>query len=247
MNNSLIVKPLNKDNFHFKQSKYNHLPKIPMRGIFLGPSGTGKTNMLGNMIINMYNGCFERIYIWSPSIGIDSTYQHIMDYQSKNMETEDDKLYFNQYNEFELEKIIEMQRKVIEYQKSQNMNKLFSICIIIDDFADDTKFSRNSHMLHSLFTRGRHFGISTIVLTQKFNALAPIIRINASFLIVFKLRNQQELDTLLNENSALVDKNTMLKIYKKATDEKYNFLYIDLMAGHVNDMFYYNFTQKFKL
>ena len=64
--------------------------------------------------------------------------------------------------------------------------KMFSILIVIDDFADNPSFSRNSKLLHSLFTRGRHSFISTIVSTQSYTAIAPILRQNASMLIVFR-------------------------------------------------------------
>ena len=37
----------------------------------------------------------------------------------------------------ELDKIIDTQRKITEYTKSQNRKKLYQIVIIVDDFADD--------------------------------------------------------------------------------------------------------------
>ena len=78
-------------------------------------------------------------------------------------------------------------------------------------------------MLHALFTRGRHDSISTIVSTQKFNALHPIIRINATALIVYRLRNHKELEAFLEETSALLDKKTLLDSYKFATKDEYVF------------------------
>ena len=47
--------------------------------------------------------------------------------------------------------------------------------------------------------------ISTIVATQKFVATHPIIRTNATELYVYRLRNQKDLDALLEELSALYD------------------------------------------
>ena len=80
----------------------------------------------------------------------------------------------------------------------------------MDDFADSVEFSRSSKLLHSLFTRGRHSQISTFIATQKFNALATIIRVNADSLYVFRLRNYQDLSTFLDEVSAIIDKKTLL-------------------------------------
>ena len=67
--------------------------------------------------------------------------------------------------------------------KSEKNKQLFQILIVIDDFADDAKFSRHNPLLHSLFCRGRHNMISTIVASQKWKALATIIRMNACQLL----------------------------------------------------------------
>ena len=67
--------------------------------------------------------------------------------------------------------------------------------IIVDDFADDPTFTRQSRILHALYTRGRHNMISTINSTQKINAIHPIIRVNATELFVYKLRSTKDLET----------------------------------------------------
>ena len=108
----------------------------------------------------------------------------------------------------------------------------------------DPSFSRNGKLLHSLFTRGRHSLISTIVATQKFVAIHPIIRTNATELFVYRLRNQKDLDAFLEELSALYDKKTLLKLYQYATDQPFSFLYVKLTAHNRDDMFYMNLSAK---
>ena len=93
-------------------------------------------------------------------------------------------------------------------------------------------------MLHALFTRGRHDSISTIVSTQTFNALHPIIRVNATALIVYRLRNRKELEAFLEETSALLDKKTLLDIYNFATKDEYSFLFVNLVAKDIGQMFF---------
>ena len=116
--------------------------------------------------------------------------------------------------------------------------------VIVDDFADDPSFSRHSKILHSLFTRGRHNSISTIVSTQKFTAVAPIIRVNATFLVVYRLRIAKDLETFLEELSAMLPRKELIEIYHLATKEPYSFLYINLVAKALNDMFYITFRNK---
>ena len=68
------IKPRAMPEFKSKQSKYEHAGKLPMRAVVLGPSGSGKTVLLQNMILDIYKGCFERIFIFSPSINVDMTW-----------------------------------------------------------------------------------------------------------------------------------------------------------------------------
>jgi type IV secretory pathway VirB4 component len=122
--------------------------------ILLAPSGSGKTVLLSNLILNIYRGCFERIYIFSPSIDLDSTWLPVKKYQTDTMkviEKDSEKLYFNSYDPDDLEKIIETQHKVTKLVKSQGRKKLFSVLVVVDDFADDANFSRKSKLLHALY------------------------------------------------------------------------------------------------
>ena len=121
--------------------------------------------------------------------------------------------------------------------KDLRKKTLYHILIWVDDFADDPSFSRNSKLLHSLFTRGRHSMISTIVATQKFVAIHPIIITNATELFCYRLRNQKDLESFLEELSALYDKKTLLKLYQYATSEPFSFLYVKLTAHDKKDMF----------
>ena len=121
--------------------------------------------------------------------------------------------------------------------------KLFQIFIIIDDFADEPSFTRQSKMLHSLYVRGRPNLIKTITATKKFNAIHPIIRVNAAELYVYRLRNMKDLDSFIDEVSAVLDKKTLFKIYNIATSEPFSFLYLKLATKDNNVMVYHNFNK----
>ena len=243
------IKPIKLKEYEVKQSKYKVAAKLPMRSIILGPSGSGKSILLQNMILDIYAGCLSRVYIFSPSINVDyQTWEPVKKYLNDEVNNgdKDEEYYFDHYDEEGLFNIIDTQKKIIEYQKKHNHNKLFSVLIVVDDFADSPQFSRNSKLLHSLFTRGRHSQISTIVATQKFNALSPIIRVNASDLYVFRLRNYSDLQTFLDEVSAIASKDVILEMYNMAVDEPFSFLTVKLTSKNKNDIFMIRFDKKLK-
>ena len=186
--------------FNVKQSKYDVVGKLPTRAILVGPSGAGKGVLLTNLILDVYRNCFSRIYIFSPSIHVDYNWLAVKQYihnEMKVQETEEDKFYYDAYEPEALERIIHIQHKITDYMKTNKYKTLYQILIIVDDFSDEPIFSRQSKLLHSLFTRGRRNSISTIVSSQKFYAVSPIIRINATQLYIFKLRNYKDLESII--------------------------------------------------
>ena len=136
---SLDIKPIDLKEYSCKQSKHSHVPKVPLRMILLASSGSGKTVLLSNLILDIYRGSCQRICVFSPGIGIDKTWEPVKKHQSDDMkaiEKDKEKLYFNHYDPADLEHIIDTQHTVIKLMKASNRTKLFSILIVIDDCAD---------------------------------------------------------------------------------------------------------------
>ena len=71
------IEPTKVTEYEPKQSKYPHCGRLPIRSIVLGPSGSGKPVLLTNLIVDVYKGCFSRIYIFSPSIDVDATWKPV--------------------------------------------------------------------------------------------------------------------------------------------------------------------------
>ena len=55
------IKPIKHIEYKCEQSKYEHVPQLPMRAMILAPSSGGKTVLLQNMILDIYRGCFNII------------------------------------------------------------------------------------------------------------------------------------------------------------------------------------------
>ena len=237
------ITPIQLKEYNCKQSKYSDVvPKLPMRSMLVGPSGGGKTVLLTNMILDIYRDCFSRVYVWSPSINVDSTWKPVKEYIQNHIKPNDrEKCYFDSYEPSELEQVIKTQQKVIDYQKEQKHKDLYQILIVIDDFADDTNFTRKSTLLHQLYIRGRHYMISTITSTQVYKQISPIVRKNMTHLFIYRLRNYGDLESIVEELNAIYDKKTLLQIYHEAVSEDYSFLYVNLMQKDKSKMFMIRF------
>ena len=108
---------------------------------------------------------------------------------------------------------------------------------MVDDFADDTHFTRKSQLLNQLYTRGRHYMISTITSTQVYKPISPIVRKSMTHLFIYRLRNYGDLEAAVEELSAIYDGKTLLQIYHEAVSEDYSFLYVNLTSKDKRKMF----------
>jgi hypothetical protein len=68
--------------------------------------------------------------------------------------------------------------------------------------------------------------------------------VNATELFVYRLRNYRDLETFIEEVSAVYDKKTLLEMYNVATEEPFSFLYVALTAKKKEDMFFVRFDKK---
>ena len=88
-----------------------------------------------------------------------------------------------------MEEVIDLQYKKSKYQKDHKFKKLFATLNILDDFIDDSSFSKQNSMLTTLFIKARHVGLNAIASSQKFNAISTVARTNVRQLYFFRLRS----------------------------------------------------------
>ena len=221
-------------------------PPCPSRGCFLGPSGSGKTTTLISMMLGPYKNAFDGIYVFSPSVEIDSAWDPVKEH-AKHLKGHG---FFSEWDEKAMWAILNEQRDKIKDLKRQKTTKpLPQVLVVIDDFADSSDVMHNSgNILTSLMIRGRHFGCSTWVSTQKLTALSLVTRVNFQFMCVWRLRNAKEIEAVVEELSALYPKKTLLQMYDMAVhEEDYSFWYILLTAKSKQDMFWIRFQKKLQV
>ena len=128
--------------------------------------------MAVDMLTRLYAGSWERIYVFSPSVHLDSVWNVVKHHVQTVMGVpEAEKCFFDTWGSEALDDILKTQKAVVEHQKKEETSKtLFGICVIVDDFADSPAVlasRQGGNALNTLLVRGRHMMISTFILTQK--------------------------------------------------------------------------------
>ena len=142
------------------------------------------------------------------------------------MNVEKDQACWEDWDEAALRHIIQQQRKITETCKKLEMKKLYQVLVILDDVADMPQLHKPNGALDKLFIRGRRMQVSTWVSSQKLRLISAAVRVNMQFLCCWRLRNQHELDAVVEELSALLPKEQLYQLYKQATREPYSFLFV---------------------
>ena len=253
MKHAAAIDPGKSIAWRHKQSKFPQLDGVlPCRWVVAGPSGAGKGVTLQNCILKHFrtaNGdsCWERIYVFSPTAVLDtSTWGPVRSFMQERMgvDLKKEPAFFTEFQAEVLEGIIRKHSEVVQRQKDRGDTKLFGCCIIVDDFGDDSSIMHRGggSVLNRLFLSGRHHAISTIVAVQKLTLVSTPIRVNATGLLAFKVRNQKEYEAIESEVTALVDKDTFREIWATTVEEQpYSFLFIRLNARSLNETFMVRF------
>ena len=84
--------------------------------------------------------------------------------------------------------------------------------------------------------------ISTITSTQVYKQISPIVRKSTTHLFIYRLSNYNDLESIVEELSAIYDKNNFLQIYHEAVGGYYSFLYANLMSKDKRKMFMTRFN-----
>lgn len=160
------------------------LKRLPLSMLLVGKRRSGKTHLLIKMLNSKYFiDSFQKIFIFSPTVELDQTWESIRDYPTKR-----EVILFDKFDDSIIEDILQLQR-----------NSEDDVLIILDDFAEKLKGKRGN-VLEQLATKGRHFNTSFIFTSQKYNAVPSIIRNNVDEIIFFKVSNNLELKTIVDEN-----------------------------------------------
>ena len=137
---------------------------------------------------------------------------------------------------------------MIELSRKKGRKHEPQIAICLDDVSDNPRFSQNA-LLTKLYSRGRHANITTVCSVHRSRGiLNPVVRSQVTGVLFFAQRNALELQAFIEEHGAMLpSREDLERIYRIATAEPYQFLYVNLRATDVNDMFYIGFSKRIRI
>jgi hypothetical protein len=179
------------------------------------PTKSGKSTILSNLLLRdeFFKGAMDNVTIMSNTIEQDVTSRYL----KKACDC------YTGYDDNVLAGIVEQQKQFDDDERP-------FIGLIFDDILGSVK--RNSYLNH-LVTRSRHYGVGLLAVSvQSFKAVGPTIRNNTNAFICGNLQNMSELEKISQEFSGMFGGDEKFrKIYHKATEQRYDFLFLDLQEN----------------
>ena len=90
-------------------------------------------------------------------------------------------------------------------------------------------------------------GITCCYLSQSYYQVPKTIRAHLSYIWLVKIGQKRDLNLILADSGGLVDKKTLMQLYEDATQQKFNFLKINLNTVDMNKTFSNNFIDFYLL
>ena len=204
-----------------------YIPDHPYRILIIGGSGSGKTNILLNLINNQPD--IDKIYLYAKDL-YEPKYQFLINKRES--------IGLKHFND--LKAFIEYTNDMNDIYKdidNYNPDKENKILIVFDDMiADMIKNKELNSIVTELFIRGRKLNISLVFITQSYFKVPRDVRLNTNHFFIMKIPNKRKLQQIVLNHSSDIDFKDFAKIYKKCTDEPYSFLVNDTTLSSDNPL-----------
>jgi len=188
------------------------------RGIILGPSGSGKNNLVMHILKNSPN-TFSYLHIIARNPD-----QPLYDYIREKIP--------NFVSFYDAESI-----PPLDQIRKNPINEGIEL-VIIDDFSNDPLLQKR--VFSHFFTRGRHFKLSTLFLSHSYFATDKMIRLNSCYLMILKANSKRDLKMVVKDfNIEGIDDQKMFEAYKRGTQDRGQMLFVDSLKSQLR----YNFDR----
>ena len=198
-----------------RNSKWPYIPDHPYRILIVDGSGSGKTNVLLNLINNQPD--IDKIYLYAKD-PYEAKYQYLINKREKvGLDHFKDPKAFMEYSN-DMDNLY----KNIENYKPGKKRKI--LIVFNDMIADMSNNKKLNPVVTELFIRDRKLNISIVFITQSYFKVPKDVRLNSTHFFIMKIPNTRELQQIALNYSSDIDFKDFMKIYKKYTAEPYSIL-----------------------
>ena len=165
-----------------------YIPDHPYRILIIGGSGSGKTNLLLNLIENQPD--IDKIYLYAKD-PYESKYQYLINKREGVgiNHFNDPKAFIEYSNDM---------RHVYKNIKYYNPYKENEILIVFDDMiADMINNKKLNSIVTELFIRGRKCNISLVFITQSHFKVPKNVRLNTTHFSIAKIPKKENFNELV--------------------------------------------------
>ena len=203
-----------KENTKEHNPNWLEVPDHPLRILIVGVSGSGKTNLLFNLINQQPD--IDKIYLNAKN-PYEAKYQFLIN----KLESTCLK-YFNKSKVF-IKYSIDMDdiyKNIEEY----NPNKKRKLLIIFHDvIADMLSNIKLNPIITELFIRGRKLNLSLVFITQSYFSVPKDIRLNSAHYFIMKIPNKRGLQQIAFTHSSDIDFKDFMNLYKNVLQNRIPF------------------------
>ena len=164
-----------------------YIPDHPYKILIIGGLGSGKTNLLLNLIENQID--IDKIYLCAKD-PYDSKYQYLTNKrEGVGINHCNDPKAFIEYSN----NMHDVYKNIDEY----NPDKENKILIVFDDMIADMIHNKKlNSIVTELFIRGRKLNISLVFMTQSYFKIPKDVRLNTSHFFITKIPNKRKLQQI---------------------------------------------------
>ena len=191
-----------------------YTPDKPQRILIIGDSGSGKTNLLLNLIENQPG--IDKIYFYAKD-PYEAKCQYLINKgESVGINPFNDPKAFIEYSS----DMHDVYKNIDDYSSDKD-NKNF---IVFDDIiADMINNKKLNSIVTELFIRGRKLNISLVFITQSYFKVPKDVRLNTTHFFITKIPNKTELQEIARHHSSDIRTENFINIYRECTAKPYSF------------------------
>ena len=180
-----------------------YTPDHPYRILIIGGSGSGKTNVLLNLIENQPD--IDKIYLYAKD-PYEAKCQYLINKRENvGINHFNDPKAFTEYSN----DMHDVYKNIGEY----NIDKERKILIVFDDMiADIINNKKLDSVVTELFIRGRKLNISLVFITQSYFKVPKGVRLNATHFFIAKIPNKRELREIAQNHSSDISTKDFINI-----------------------------------